>query len=61
MKAFKRLLTGLAVVAIVVMAQAVLPRKAVAGDGLWAQVCCGSLCTGGQPYCIGVGTFTCCR
>lgn len=28
--------------------------------GVWADVCCGSTC-GGQDYCIGSGTFTCCK
>ncbi|HEX6902996.1 MAG TPA: hypothetical protein VF789_24985 [Thermoanaerobaculia bacterium] len=27
--------------------------------GKWAEVCCGSAC--GAPYCIGVGSYTCCR
>lgn len=33
-----------------------LPSK----DGNWAFVCCGS-CEGGQDYCVGTGTFTCCK
>lgn len=28
--------------------------------GVWAQVCCGSGC-GGPDYCIGDGTYTCCK
>lgn len=33
-----------------------LPGK----DGSWAFVCCGA-CEGGQDYCVGTGTFICCK
>jgi len=32
-----------------------------ADSGRWAQVCCGSLCSGGMDYCMGAGSYTCCK
>lgn len=32
-----------------------------ADAGRWAQVCCGSLCSGGMDYCMGTGSYTCCK
>jgi|CXWL01.1.fsa_nt_gi hypothetical protein len=29
------------------------------GGGVWSQVCCGSAC--GTDYCIGSGTYVCCK
>lgn len=43
---------------------AAAPAEAVepgGGAGTWDAVCCGSLCPNGTPYCIGVGSYTCCR
>lgn len=30
-----------------------------AGDGNWANVCCGASC--GVDYCLGSGSYTCCK
>ena len=29
--------------------------------GKWAWVCCGSMCAGGVDYCVGSGSYTCCK
>jgi hypothetical protein len=31
-----------------------------ADAGVWSQVCCGAGC-GGMDYCIGSGSYTCCK
>lgn len=31
-----------------------------ANAGNWSDVCCGPAC-GGDDYCIGSGSFTCCK
>ncbi len=41
--------------------QAVAPVEVDEGGGVWNEVCCGSLCTSGQDYCIGSGERTCCK
>jgi hypothetical protein len=56
--------TLLSVLGLSVMAFAVMPlvssRDAVQA-GVWKEVCCGSLCTGGDDYCIGTGSYDCCK
>ncbi len=55
----KRLLAGLAFVALAVGANATLPRTAAAGGLTWAEVCCGSMCE--TPiWCSGDGPLSCC-
>jgi hypothetical protein len=29
--------------------------------GSWEFVCCGSACDGGVDYCVGSGSYTCCK
>ncbi len=31
------------------------------GTGKWDQVCCGTACEGGVDYCVGNGTYVCCK
>ena len=60
----KRILMTLAVLGLLVAVRAVFPPHVVAGEisatGVWADVCCGSHCTPAD-YCIGNGTYTCCK
>ena len=61
----RKILTSISVFSIALMARAAVPATAQAsadpGDGVWKEVCCGSLCQGGTDYCIGVGERTCCK
>ncbi len=57
----KKVLTTLGVLGAIVLAQALVPEKAQARDGSWEDVCCGSTCVGGQDYCLGNGTYSCCK
>lgn len=29
--------------------------------GQWGDVCCGSACPNGVDYCVGNGTYVCCK
>ena len=31
------------------------------GNGKWEKVCCGTGCAGGTDYCLGNGTYICCK
>lgn len=42
------------------LAPSVGAAREAGGTGVWAEVCCGSHCSPGD-YCIGSGTFTCCK
>jgi hypothetical protein len=59
----KKIMGGLAVLALASLARAMMPATAQADpfEGHWEQVCCGAHCTGGIDYCTGTGTFTCCK
>jgi hypothetical protein len=57
----RRVMMALAVLALVSVARAAFPPETQASMGSWKEVCCGSLCTGGQDYCIGSGDKTCCK
>lgn len=61
-RTMKRVLLGLAVVALAAAANASLPQRAKADPptGSWAYVCCGAECTIGD-VCSGTGTYTCCK
>lgn len=38
-----------------------LPEEPGGGTGKWADVCCGPMCPGGIDYCIGTGSYICCK
>lgn len=59
----KKVLTGLAIVALAAVANATTSRVAQADPpaGKWEDVCCGATCPGGIDYCLGTGTFVCCK
>jgi hypothetical protein len=61
----RKILTGLAVIAIASIARAMMPDAARADEydpnavaGKWGSVCCGSCPT---DYCLGNGSYTCCK
>lgn len=70
----RKLLTTLGILTLATAARFTFPATAQAGDlvlpvggggdggvaGKWAQVCCGGACIG-QDYCLGNGTYTCCK
>ena len=59
----RKILNALALLSLATMARALMPSTAEAAasaGGYWAQVCCGTQCTGGD-YCIGSGSSTCCK
>lgn len=30
-------------------------------NGKWSKVCCGSKCPGGEDFCLGTGSYKCCK
>jgi hypothetical protein len=68
----RKLLTTLGILTLATAARFTFPATAQAGDlviavsgggdvtGKWGQVCCGGACIG-QDYCLGNGTYTCCK
>ena len=59
----RKILNALAILALAFVARALFPATAQADmnpGGAWGAVCCGGGC-GGQDYCTGSGTYTCCK
>ena len=59
----RKIMNALAILALALVARAMVPATAQADinpGGSWAAVCCGGGC-GSTDYCIGSGTYTCCK
>lgn len=56
----RKIYSALAALTLALVGRALLPSTAQAAGGYWAQTCCGTQCASGD-YCIGSGSYTCCK
>ncbi len=67
MKKLKALLLIILFVFVTVTAVTTLSLDAIPdpnpkdAEGKWAMVCCGSDCKNGIDYCVGDGSYKCCK
>lgn len=62
----KKLLLGIAIIFYVVLAftavgALIFTPASLESAGRWEKVCCGLGCAGGVDYCLGSGSYTCCK